>query len=95
VDSTRFVDRRQRERLVHAAVGAYLRWREQCAAVSNAYRNWADSSGDAESELAWEQYETARDTEEHASTLYAELVRRVGELGVSGHELATWRRGER
>jgi hypothetical protein len=72
-----------------------LRWREQCAAVSNAYRRWADSCGDAESDLAWELYEAARDCEEQAATLYVELVRRVGEHGITDHEPAMWGRGER
>lgn len=94
MDSTHLVERPKRERLVPAAVGAYLRWRERCAAVSNAYRQWADSD-DADAELAWERYETARDAEEHASTLYVALVTRVGELGVTDHEPAMWGRGER
>jgi hypothetical protein len=70
----------RRRRLVNAAMDAYLDWRDQCAAVSGAYRRWADS-GEAGVASAWRAYETALDREEHASARYDEVVRRIGDLG--------------
>jgi hypothetical protein len=70
----------QRQRLVHAAMDAYLDWRDECATVSDAYRRWADAR-EVDAEPAWHAYEAALDREEHASVVYAHLIRHVGELG--------------
>jgi hypothetical protein len=66
----------RRRQLVHAAMDAYLDWRDECAAVSDAYRWWADSGG-AHAVMAWRAYEVALDREERASLLYADLIERV------------------
>jgi hypothetical protein len=77
--------RPRRRRVVKAAMDAYLDWREECAAVSDAYRCWADA-GEADAASAWRAYEAALDREERASALYAELVRRVGDLAAGNGE---------
>jgi hypothetical protein len=77
--STQIIKRSQRQRLVHAAMDAYLRWRDECDAVSDAYRRWADVR-EPEAEPAWRAYEAALDREERASALYAEQISHVGEL---------------
>jgi hypothetical protein len=64
---------------------AYLDWRDQCAAVSDAYRCWADA-GEADAAPAWRAYEAALDREERASALYADLVRDVDDLAVGNGE---------
>jgi hypothetical protein len=71
-----------RRRLANAAMDAYLDWRDQCAAVSDAYRRWADAGG-ADVGSAWRAYEAALEREEHASALYDEGVRRIGGLALS------------
>jgi hypothetical protein len=86
VDFTPIIDRPRRERLVHAAVDAYLNWRDECTAVSAAYRRWADADG-ADAELAWREYEAALGCEQRASSVYADLVQSVGEPAATDHEL--------
>jgi hypothetical protein len=71
--------RSQRERMVHAAMDAYLRWRDECDVVSHAYRRWADMR-EPEAETAWRAYEAALGREERASALYAEQIHHVGQL---------------
>lgn len=73
----------RRRRLVNAAMDAYLDWREECAAVSDAYRRWADA-GEAGVAPAWWAYEAALDREERASALYDEAIRRIGDLAAPG-----------
>jgi hypothetical protein len=84
--------RPRRRRLVNAAMDAYLDWRDECAAVSGAYRCWADA-GAADAAPAWRTYEAALDREEHASARYAALVQHVADLAAPdpepGTELAT------
>ena len=80
--SSQIIKRSQRQRMVHAAMDAYLRWRDECDAVSDAYRRWADKR-EPEAEPAWRAYEAALDREEHASALYAEVINHVGELAAA------------
>jgi hypothetical protein len=69
----------QDRRNVDDAVDADIYWREECSAVREAYRAWSVScSGDAA--LAFGAYESALDREERAATVYAGLLRRVGDL---------------
>jgi hypothetical protein len=77
--SRQIIKRSQRQHIVHAAMDAYLHWRDECDAVSDAYRRWADMRA-PEAEPAWRAYEAALDREEHASALYAEVINHVGEL---------------
>jgi hypothetical protein len=56
--------------MVDEAIGAYVEWREACAAVQDAYDRWARASS-ADAVLAFLDYAIALDTEEEASTAYA------------------------
>jgi len=49
-----------------ALLAAYTRWCDECARVTDAYRDWADSNA-AEEADAWLAYELALD---HAETAY-------------------------
>jgi hypothetical protein len=69
----------RRRRLVHAAMDAYLDWRDECTAVSDAYRDWAGAR-EPHAAMAWRAYEDALDREERASLVYADLVGHVGGL---------------
>jgi hypothetical protein len=62
-----------RRRILNAAMDAYLEWRDQCAAVSNAYRAWADARK-PDSEPAWRAYWAALEDEARASATYAAAV---------------------
>jgi hypothetical protein len=61
-----------RERLVDEAFGHYLDWRDECAAVADAYRNWSNAVA-SESALSFAAYVAALDREERAAGQY-ELV---------------------
>ncbi len=69
---------RRRSPVVEEAMDAYLGWREECAAATEAYRRWADAATGGQA-TAWREYELARDREERASTHYLEMVQRVEE----------------
>jgi hypothetical protein len=58
---------------------AYLDWREECFAVSDAYGWWA-AAGPADAGLAFRGYVAALDREERASEVYADLILRVGDV---------------
>jgi rubrerythrin len=60
---------------------AYVRWREQCSAVSLVHSHWATAPR-TEAHLWHRAYSAALDAEERACELYAELVRRAGDLSV-------------
>jgi hypothetical protein len=64
------------EQLVDEAVGAYVDWREESAAVWDAYERWAhapriDAAG------AFSAYRAALDREECASHAYADQLARI------------------
>jgi hypothetical protein len=69
----------QRRRLVDETLDAYVDWREECYAVSDAYDAWAAAEA-TDAELAFEVYSAVLDREESASKVYAGLIRRVGDL---------------
>jgi hypothetical protein len=73
------IDGRERKRLARTATDAYVAWRNECAAVTEAYRCWADA-GDNEEATLWEAYESALEREEHTSMAYIELTNRMAEL---------------
>jgi hypothetical protein len=72
----------RRRRLVDAAMGAYLDWRDECTAVTDAYRRWADA-GEGDAAIAWSAYEVALDREERTSLLYADRIERLGGLAAT------------
>jgi hypothetical protein len=78
--SSRGINEQLRRRLVLAAMDAYRDWRDECSAVSHAYRRWA-TAGEPDSQLAWQVYEAALDREQRASLLYAHRVHQVDGLG--------------
>lgn len=67
------------QRWVDEMVYAYADWREQCRLVQHAYERWSSASAHDQA-LAFAAYQAALDGEERASHVYAELVRRVGEI---------------
>ena len=67
------------QRLVDKAVLAYVEWREECAAVWDAYARWA-SAPVRERAQADAAYRAALDREEAAANFYARLIARVGDL---------------
>jgi hypothetical protein len=73
-------------RLVHAAMDAYVRWRDECEAVWDAHRRWS-AAGANDAARAFMTYGAALDREEHASQLYAGLFRRLGAISVPDREL--------
>lgn len=77
----------QRKRLVDEVMGAYVDWREECIAVWEAYGAWA-GAGATDAALAFVAYTAALDREERASVVYADLIRRVGDLVVTDGERA-------
>jgi hypothetical protein len=82
-------------RLVQAAMDAYLRWRDECDALSDAQSRWSVAEG-ADAALAFHAYSIALDREEHAAELYAGLLARAADRRV--HRNVTSRaqpRGER
>jgi hypothetical protein len=72
-------DSRERKRLARAATDAYVAWRNECAAVTEAYRCWTDAAHDEEATL-WEAYESALEREEHIAMAYVEVTDRIAEL---------------
>ena len=64
------------QHLVDDMVVAYVEWREACPNVRAAYDRWARARPDDEM-LAFGAYQAALDTEERASQVYADHVRRV------------------
>jgi hypothetical protein len=78
----------QRERLVDEAMRAYVDWREECIAVWDAYGCWA-AAGATDATLSFVAYTAALDREERASEVYADLIRRVGDLVTTHREPAT------
>ncbi|HEV7584262.1 MAG TPA: hypothetical protein VGO14_00625 [Solirubrobacteraceae bacterium] len=73
----------ERRTLVHAAMDAYLGWRDQCDAVREAYGRWTAAADEKGAALAYERYATALDGEERASELYAGLVRHAASISTT------------
>ena len=65
----------QRRRLASEAMVAYVDWRQECLAVSDAYGGWAAAEAPATA-LAFRAYLAALDREERASQVYAGLIER-------------------
>jgi hypothetical protein len=64
------------KRLVDEATDAYVVWREESAAVWDAYQRWARAS-DEDGGLAFSEYCAALDREERASRVYASRVTEI------------------
>ena len=64
----------KRSRLIDDAVDAYLEWREQSAAVQDAYRRWT-TAAPGDTRVAFAAYVAALDREDQASIWFAQIVR--------------------
>jgi hypothetical protein len=62
--------------LVDDTLDAYIEWREESAAVRDAYRRWSTAPVSHETE-AFLEYVATLDNEEHAANLYAQLIRGI------------------
>jgi hypothetical protein len=70
-------NRRSRDQLADMATDAYLSWREESAALQDAYEAWTHPCAE-HPPFAFEAYRRALDREEHAANAYAELVTHAG-----------------
>jgi len=68
-----------RTALVDAAVGSYVEWREESAAVRLAYRRWTGAPR-GERDLALAAYLAALDREERAADVHAHLLATVADM---------------
>jgi hypothetical protein len=75
------------KRLVDEAMDAYVDWREECAAVWDAYDRFARAPV-ADAPLAFSAYRAALDREECASRAYADLMARMARTKRGVTELA-------
>jgi hypothetical protein len=74
--------------MVDDALHSYLEWRQQCAAVWDAYGRWASAA--SEDKLpAYAAYQAALDREEAAANVYATLIGRMSDLLAQNARMAT------
>lgn len=59
--------------LIDAMMDGYVAWREECAAVDKAYRDWLGARSEDRAD-AFAAYSAALDREEHAATEYRRLI---------------------
>jgi hypothetical protein len=59
--------------LIDAVMDGYVSWREESVAVEDAYRRWRQAAPE-ERAIAFDDYSTALDREEHAASEYRRLV---------------------
>jgi hypothetical protein len=69
----------QHRTVLDEAMDAYVDWREECIAVSDAYAGWTAAEA-TDAELAFAVYVAALDREERASQVYGSTIRRVRDL---------------
>jgi hypothetical protein len=65
----------QRHALADEAMERYVEWREECAAVEDAYTNWSSAAA-GEAELPYAAYGAALDREQSAAALYGRTLAR-------------------
>jgi hypothetical protein len=70
------MNRRADKRLVDEAFHAYVEWLDESEAVWDAYDRWAGAAH-ADAGLAFGAYRAALEREEHASDVYATLMRQT------------------
>ena len=61
------------KQLVDATILSYVDWREECAAVWDAFDRWASAPA-ADAPTAFSAYRVALDREERAAHAYAEVL---------------------
>ena len=64
------------KQLIDEVIEAYVDWREECAAVWDAFDRWSSTSG-VDAAAAFSAYRAALDREECASHAYADLLARI------------------
>ena len=67
---------RRKNALIDEAIDRYVEWREECAAVYDAYSNWTNAPTE-ETELPFAAYSAALDREQSAATVYGRAVERL------------------
>jgi hypothetical protein len=63
----------ERERLTDEAFQRYLEWRDECATLEAAYRNWSNAPASGGG-FAFAAYTAALEREERAAAQYQELL---------------------
>ena len=79
--------KRNEARLVDGMISAYVDWHEACRLVHDAYRSWTSATGPLARVAFW-RYTAALDAEESAAEVYASLVRRVGRVASTDHDVS-------
>ena len=67
---------RRKNALIDEAMDRYLEWREECAAVSEAYQSWT-SAPTEETDMPFAAYTAALDREQSAATVYRRALEGV------------------
>ena len=67
---------RRKNALIDEAIDRYVEWREECAAVYDAYANWTNAPME-ETDLPFAAYSAALDREQSAATVYGRAVERL------------------
>jgi predicted aminopeptidase len=62
--------------LIDEAMDRYVEWREECAAVNDAYANWTNAPTE-EADLPFVAYSAALDREQSAATVYGRALKRL------------------
>jgi hypothetical protein len=70
---------RRKNALIDEAIDRYVEWREECAAVYDAYANWTNAPME-EADLPFVAYSAALDREQSAAKVYGRAVDRIREL---------------
>jgi arginyl-tRNA--protein-N-Asp/Glu arginylyltransferase len=67
---------RRKNALIDQAMERYVEWREECAAVYDAYANWTNAPTE-ETDLPFAAYSAALDREQSAATVYGRALERL------------------
>lgn len=67
---------RRKNALIDEAMERYVEWREECAAVYDAYANWTSAPME-EADLPFAAYSAALDREQSAATVYGRALARL------------------
>jgi predicted aminopeptidase len=67
---------RRKNALIDEAMERYVEWREECAAVYDAYANWTNAPME-EADLPFVAYSAALDREQSAALVYGRALERL------------------
>jgi hypothetical protein len=67
---------RRKNALIDEAMDRYVEWREECAAVNDAYAYWTNAPME-ETDLPFAAYSAALDREQSAATVYGRALERL------------------